>query len=291
MVLSGDLWSRAPVSRMLPDPYYPQQPAGELRLNYYYDRTGRWVKFSDWIPFKQRKFVPIFFEDFYSLYGLPSGYQPGDVKESIALLYAAMGSKFRHPRQALCRINTEDEYHKYRLLMFMESNLIVMRMYLRLGSLYDAGSLKFHTLDMADDLEVSFLIARTYYTESQKYWAEALRYAKLADAYPFELDLPTIEGHRFEMVQGRLDFQRIIDRHLARIEAKLDTTAAFLEQEGRPRPVKKAMIDEVSKIYDPTFPAEPLAPPALHEEWKEKPLFDDTDQIFSSLDQPLPPMK
>lgn len=291
MLLSVGLAGRSPVSRMLPDPYYPQPPTGELRLNYYYDRTGRWVKFSDWIPFKQMKYVPVFFEDFYGLYGLQAAYQPSDVKESIHFLHAAMQSKFRHPRQALCRINNEAEFHKYRLLMFMEANLIIMRMYLRLGSLYDVGSLKFHTLDMADDLEVSFLIARTYYTESQKYQAEALRYAKLADAYPFELDLPTIEGHRFEMVNGKLDFQRIIDRHLARIEAKLDTTAALLEQEGRPKPVKKAMLDEVSKIYDRDFPPAPLSPPSLHEEWKEKPLFDDTDAMFAPLNEPLPPIR
>jgi hypothetical protein len=280
-----------PVARHLPDPYYPQKPAGELRLNYYYDRTGRWVKFSDWIPFKQKKFVPVFFEDFYLLYGLPPGYQPADVKESIYFLYAALSSKFRHPGKALCKIENEEQYHKYRLLMFMETNLLIMRMYLRLGSLYDKRLLYFHDLDVADDLEVSFLIARTYYTEAQKYWKEAKKYAELAHAYPFELDLPTIETHRFEIVNGRLDFERIIDRHLVRIEAKLDTTAAFLEEHGRPRPVKKKMLEDVSRIYDEKFPADPLEKPVLNPHWNEKPLFKDTDRMFAPLDEPLPPYR
>lgn len=279
----------APVARHLPDPYYPQQPKGELRLNYYYDRTGQWVKFSDWIPFKQKKYVPVFFEDFYSLYGLPPAYRPSDVKESIFFLYASLGSKFRHPRGSLCKIETEEQFHKYRLLMFMETNLLIMRMYLRLGSLYDKRVLYFHDLDVADDLEVSFLIARTYYTEAQKYWQEAKKYAGLAHAYPFELDLPTIETHRFEIVNGKLDFERIIDRHLVRIEAKLDTTAAFLDEHGRPRPVKEKMLEDVSRIYDDKFPADPLEKPVLNPHWNEKPLFNDTDDMFAPLDEPLPP--
>ncbi len=279
----------APVARTLPDPYYPQKPKGELRLNYYYDRTGRWVKFSDWIPFKQKKYVPVFFEDYYTLYGLPHSYRPQDVKESIYFLYAALGSRFRHPRDSLCKIETEEQFHKYRLIMFMETNLLIMRMYLRLGSLYDKRHLYFHDLDVADDLEVSFLIARTYYTEARRYWKEAKRYAELATAYPFEIDLPTMESHRFEIVHGRLDFDRIIDRHLVRIEAKLDTVAAFLDEHGRPRPVKQKMLEDVSKIYDDRFPPDPLQEPVLNPHWNEKPLFNDTDDPFAPLDEPLPP--
>ena len=286
---NADSAEAAPVSRTLNDPYYPQQPKGELRLNYYYDRTGRWVKFSDWVPFKQKKFVPVFFEDFYSLYGLPPSYKPNDVKESIFYLYASLGSKFKHPHGSLCKIENEDQFHKYRLLMFMETNLLIMRMYLRLGSLYDKRMLYFHDLDVADDLEVSFLIARTYYTEAETYWNYAKQYAEEADQYRFELDIPTIETHRFEIVNNRLDFKRIIDRHLIRIEAKLDTTAAFLDQHGRPRSVKEKMLEDVSKIYDDQFPHEPITKPTLRPHYNEKPLFTDTDQIFAPLNEPLPP--
>lgn len=285
--------SAAPISRHLPRPYYPQEPTGELRLNYYYDRTGKWVKFSDWIPFKQKKFVPIFFEDFYSLYGLPHSYKPSDVKESIFFLYASLSSKFRHPQKSLCKIETEDQFHKYRLLMFMETNLLIMRMYLRLGSLYDKRHLYFHDLDMADDLEVSFLIARTYYTEAETFWNYAKQYAEEANQYRFELDLPTIETHRFEIVSGDLDFKRIIDRHLNRIEAKLDTTAEFLDEQGRPRPVKKKMLDDVSSIYNESFPTDPLSKPKLNPHWlnNNQPLFNDSKDLFAPLDEPLPEFK
>ncbi|MCS7204995.1 MAG: hypothetical protein NZ853_04810 [Leptospiraceae bacterium] len=259
----------------LKDPYYPQHPSGELRLNYYYDRSGRWVKFSDWIPNHQKKFQPLFLEDFYLLYGLKIGYNVPELKEAIYYLYLALSSKFRHPRNALCKIQNEEEYHKYRLLMFMEIHLLLTRMYLRLGSLYDKRHLYFHDLDVADDLEVSFLIARTYYNEALKFWQKAKEYAENASAYVFTLDLGLIETHRYEIIHKQLDFERIIKRHLNRVETKLEIIAQFLNQEGRPRPIKQKMLDEVKGMYDQDFSYEPLTEPTLNPHWKEEPFFPD----------------
>ena len=109
----------APVARRLPDPYYPQKPEGELRLNYYYDRSGQWVKFSEWIPYQQKKFRYRFLEDYYRAFGLPIGYNVPEIKENIYFLHTGLGARFRHPRNALTEIKTEAEYHKYRLLMHM----------------------------------------------------------------------------------------------------------------------------------------------------------------------------
>ncbi len=272
----GDgLIARSPVSRFLEDSYYPQKPHGELVLNYYYDRTGRWVKFSDWIPFQQKKFQPVFLEDFYAMYSLPMGYRTAELKESIFYLYQGMQHKFRHPRNSLCDIKTEAEFHKYRLLMFMHINMLIMRMHLRLGSQFDKRHLYFHDLDMADDLEISFLIARTYYKEAHKFWLEAKKYADKAHVYPFELDLPTIESERFEIATGELDYDKIINRHLGRVDAKLKMTAAFLDKEGRPRPVKKAIQKDMESMYDETFKPGLIGKPELDPEWNEKPLFDD----------------
>ena len=269
-------------TRALPDPYYPQQVRGELRLNYYYDRSGSWVKFSDWIPFKQKKYAPRFLEDFYHLYGLPHSYKPAEVKESIFFLYMALSSRFRHPRSALCKIETEPQYHKYRLLMFMKINLLLMRMYMRLGSLYDKRHLYFHDLDFADDLEISFLVARTYYKEAYKYWKFAKGYARQATEYPFTLDLSTIESERHDIVTDELKYGRIIGLHLERVNAKLGITGEFLKIHGRPRPVKEAMQKDIEGLYkdDPDFTPAPLEPPTLDPEWKTQPLFDPRKPLF-----------
>jgi hypothetical protein len=273
LLLSGTpLFAEA--SRALPDPYYPQRPTGELRLNYYYDRTGRWVKFSDWIPFKKMKYEPQFFEDFYELYGLPHHYRTDDVKEGIYFLVQAQTHKFRHPRNSLCKIESEERYHKYRNLMFMQVNYLIMRMYLRLGSMYDKRHLYFHDLDFSDDLEISFMIARTYYGEAKKYWELAKHYAIEANRHPFEIDLPTIETTRYDIIRGELDFDRIIGLHLGRVESKLGAVKEFLDEEGRPRPVKSAIQKDIEAMYDGSFTSSPLDTPVLDPEWKEKPLFE-----------------
>lgn len=277
----ANVHAQTATTRGLPDPYYPQQPTGELRLNYYYDRTGRWVKFSDWIPFKQTKYVPMFFEDFYELYGLPHHYNVPDLKESIYFLVQAMTHRFRHPRNALCTIENEQQYHKYRLLMFMHVNMLVMRMYLRLGSMYDKRHLYFHDLDVADDLEISFLIARTYYHEARTYWEQAVQYANQASEYPFELGITGHENEMFLINSGRLNYDRIIDRHMYQLEAKLKETTAFLDEEGRPRPVKELMQEDIQDFYENEGPASPLDPPVLNPEWQDRPLFPD-DTLFQN---------
>ncbi|MCB1326467.1 MAG: hypothetical protein H7A21_05985 [Spirochaetales bacterium] len=264
-------------TRGLPDPYYPQQPQGQLRLNYYYDRSGQWVKFSDWIPFRQNQYEPRFLEDFYQLYGLPHHYNVPEVKESIYFLVQSLTHRFRHPRDALCKIETEEQYHKYRLLMHMHINLLIMRMYLRLGSLFDKRHLYFHDLDVADDLEVSFLIARTYYNEARTYWAQAVRYAGQAADYRFELDLPQIETERYQIMTGRLNFDRIIERHLYQVEAKLGVTTEFLDREGRPRPVRQLMQDDMEAFHNEA--PSPLSPPVLNPHWQEQPLFPNDEQV------------
>jgi len=269
----GGAGAQSARTRGLPDPYYPQKPLGEFRLNYYYDRTGRWVKFSDWIPFKRKRNAPRFLEDFYLLFGLPYHYNVHEVKEAIHFLYMARASRFRHPRNALCKIKTEPRYHKYRLLMHMKINLLLMRMYLRLGSLYDKRHLYFHDLDVADDLEKSFLIARTYYREAAKYWNIARKYARRAHEYPFEIDLPTIESERFQIVRGELDFDRIIGLHLARVQARLGITGEFLKVEGRPRPVKVKMRKDFEKVFGRDFTNVASPPPVSQPAWQERPLF------------------
>ena len=259
---SQAIHSRIISNRTLPNPYYPQMLPGQLRLNYYYDRSGRWVKFSDWIPYQQRKFVPRHLEDFYHLYGLPYAYKTSDVKQNIYWLVQALTHKFRHPQYALTKIKNKQQYHKYRLLMFMHINQLIARMFLRLGSLYDKRFLSSHDLDFADDLEISFLIARSYYRQALPFWKQSLSYAKQASQYRFDLDFPAIENERFQIMQGKLNMDRSIQRHLYKVEAKLAATKAFLDKEGRPRPVKQAIQKDIEEMYnEKDFNPSPLREP------------------------------
>ncbi|MBI3396342.1 MAG: hypothetical protein HY042_10945, partial [Spirochaetia bacterium] len=128
---------------------------------------------------------------------------------------------------------------------------------------------------VADDLEVSFLIARTYYNEARQYWDEAKKYAEEADQHKFELDLPAIETERYQIRTGKLNFDRIISLHVDRVESKLALTKEFLDEEGRPRPVKVKMLEDIEKMYDEKFPVDPLEKPQLNPHWNQKDLFPD----------------
>lgn len=255
----------SPVTRYV-DPYYPDEPRRQLKLNYYYDRTGRWVKFSDWIPYKRRLTEPVFFEDFYQIYGLAPHYGVQEVQESIYYLVMALSARFRHPGKALCEIKTEAEYAKYRSLMHMQTNLLIMRMFLRLGSLYDKRHLYFHDLDVADDLRVSFSVARAYYEQARPYWKLAQQYAAKASEIPVDIDLPGIESERYRIMTRKTDFGRIIDAHIANVDAKSSAVNEFLKKEGSPRPVKSLMQKDIEAMYNDSFTPDPLTPPRLAEQ-------------------------
>ena len=118
-------------------------------------------------------------------------------------------------------------------------------------------------------------MARTYYKDARLYWDQAVTYAEEASEYRFTLDLPTIESKRHLIMIGKLDYDRIIDRHLYKVEEKLGLPTEFLDEEGRPRPVKEAMQRTIEELYDENFTPRPLGPPVLDPEWKEQPLFED----------------
>jgi hypothetical protein len=162
------------------------------------------------------------------MYSLKMLYGEEEIRRNIHLLNTALGVRFRHPSQALCKIETPEQYHKYRLLMFMHINLMIMRSYLRIGSLYDKRHLYFYNLDFADELKESFGTAESFYHQSIPYWDKAKKYAQRAGEYKFELDLGTMETTRYEIQTGELDFQKIISNHIANVKAKQKTVADFL---------------------------------------------------------------
>lgn len=223
--------------------FRPTIAGAEFRLGTHNYDDGPFTKFSDWIPSQLHQVRPRFVEDFYRLFSLPTLYDEFRLRRNIYFLSVALDRRFRHPRQALCHIQNEEQYHKYRLLMHMQIHLTIMRSYTRLASLFDKRHLYFYNLDFADDLEKSFEVAAYFYDQARPHWQKARALALKAHRYPFEIDLPHMESHRFEIATGKLDFEKIIDRHQENLAAKQKTVQDFLDREGRPRPVKKWMAD------------------------------------------------
>lgn len=200
----------------------------DIDYNYEYEKNGPYTKFSDWIPNKLHKYNPVFLEDFYELYGLKLYYGENELRKNIYFLKIAQKKRFRHPKNALCFTQDEQQYYKYRLLMFMQINLQIMRSYMRIASSYDKRHLYFYNLDFAYDLDKSFAVADSFYKEAIPYWQKAEDYAKQADKIPFILDIGTIESNRFDIVQHKLDFGKIIDNHLNKLTQKRNTVKEYL---------------------------------------------------------------
>ncbi|MDX1958215.1 MAG: hypothetical protein SFU98_06560 [Leptospiraceae bacterium] len=202
----------------------------DLNHDYEYEKGGLKTKFSDWVPYKLHKWNPKFLEDFYELYALDLHHKEDDLKKNIYFLKVGLASKFRHPRNALCEIKSEEQYYKYRLLVTMHMNLQIMRSYMRIASLYDKRHLYFQNLDFAHELKNSFAIAKTNYKEALPFWKQAKEDAFKANKLKKELDLGTLESESFEIVKGKLNFEVIIADHLERLEKKQLAVEKYLKE-------------------------------------------------------------
>ena len=201
-----------------------------MRLDYYYDQSGMYTKFSDWIPKRLHQWYPRNVEDFFLLYSLKMISGEQNIRRNIFFLKLAMQKRFRHPSQALCKIETKEQYHKYRLMIFMHINLKLMRSYMRIASLFDKRHLYFYNLDFADQLKESFGIAEYFYKKAIPYWVKARRLAQQSSKYKFELDLGPLESIRYDIITGEMNYQKYINKHLSRLGEKQKTVDKFLQE-------------------------------------------------------------
>ncbi|TGK47279.1 hypothetical protein [Leptospira bouyouniensis] len=200
----------------------------DIDYNYEYQKNGPYTKFSDWVPYKLHKWEPKYLEDFYELYNLKQHYNDNELRKNIYWLKIALNKRFRHPKHALCETKTEQEYYKYRNLMFMHINIQIMRSYMRIASKFDKRHVYFYNLDFAHELKESFGVAESFYKEAIPYWEKAKEYADKANEVPVDLDLGTIETERYEIVTGKLDFGHIIENHLDLLDGKKKIVSEYL---------------------------------------------------------------
>ncbi len=193
---------------------------------------GAHLPFSDYIPRVRLhyKTVPHYLEDFYELYGMKQYYNENSLRRNIERLKIALGCKFRHPSQALTRIESEEEYRKYRNLMFMHINMLIMRDHLKIATRYDKRRIYFYNLDFAREIAESLSIAEGLYNGAIPYWNEAKKYAERASQEKITIDLGFIESERKSIMRGDTDFGKIIAGHLGKLEAKKRDLAGAMAQ-------------------------------------------------------------
>lgn len=214
-----------------------QNGSSELRANpwnlRHYERDWQkygYTKFSDFIAklkvHKEYRFV----EDYIELYRFPLYYGEKDMLKNIANLNYALTRKFRSPYYALCKIQDEISYHKYRLLLFMHIHVLLTRNFLRIGAHFDKRHVHFHDAGYLDEMKKSFAIAELFYKESFKYWRQARSYAAKAARIPRDIDLGFIESERFDILKGELDLAKMANIYLYRLRQKVKRIEAMQER-------------------------------------------------------------
>ena len=99
-------------------------------------------------------------------------YDENSLRMNILRMKTALECNFRHPSNALIKINTEEEYLKYRNLFFMHINMLLCRDYLKIALRYDKRKIYFYDADQAKMLSDSLEAAKLYYKDAFPHWYE-----------------------------------------------------------------------------------------------------------------------
>jgi hypothetical protein len=193
------------------------------------DTDGK-VPFSDYNPRSRLHWqtVPHYVEDFYLLYGMNLYYDENSLRENIRKLKLALATKFRHPSQAIVKIETPDEYEKYKNLLLMRINYLLMRDTMKIAARYDKQKIYFYNLDYAKCIDESLDIADSLYAEALPYWTEVKKYAEKASQYKITTELSSMESDRYSIIHGETDFAKTINNDRAKIRKKKGELAKAL---------------------------------------------------------------
>ncbi len=204
--------------------------SGEDYQYQYFSEKNESVPFSDYIPKVRLHYetVPHYLEDYYLLFGIKLYYNESSLRKNIEMLKIGLKCKFRHPSLALIKVESDDEYRKYRELMFMHINLMIMRNYLKIGSKYDKKNIKFSDSTFAKDINNSLDISKKLYQEAIPYWEDAKKYAIESSKIKITTHLSNIESERYNIIKGDLDFGKIINAHITAVDKKQEKLKNFI---------------------------------------------------------------
>ncbi len=194
----------------------------DYNYDFFSDRNESSLPFSDYIPRVRLhyKTTPHYVEDFYELYGKKLYYNENTLRKNIERLKTALMCRFRHPSQSLVKTHSKEEYLKYRRLLSMHINLLIMRNHMRIASRYDMNNIYFHSGSFAEEILESFKTAEKIYREAIPYWNQARDLAEKASEIKISTDLSQMESERYSIIRKELDYGQIISKHIDKLVEK-----------------------------------------------------------------------
>ena len=168
-----------------------------------------------------------FKEQYYKLFHVHYQQYPDDVMENIYWLERAAAADFCNPQYALSKINDKDDWEKYRFIFMMHINLKLTEQHLRLGRTWDKKKAYFYDAPWKEEYLRNLETAETCYKTALFYWNEAKNWAEKADAKKFQFlylnDLSNWEDEKYRIIEGSLNYEKMINRELDRLNSVRNT--------------------------------------------------------------------
>ena len=165
-------------------------------------------------------------EDYYKLFHVHYQQYPDDVMENIYWLEQAVKADFCNPLYAPCKINSQDEWEKYRYLFMMHVNLKLIEQHLRLGRTYDKKSVNFYDAPWKDLYIENLEKTLSCYQAGLYYWQEAKLWAEKAGTKKFRFmnlqDIQYWEDERERINTGNLNYEKILNREIERVQKNIE---------------------------------------------------------------------
>ena len=172
-------------------------------------------------------------EDWYKLFHVHYQQYPDDCMENIYWLEKAVEADFCNPLYADAKITTEKEWEKYRYLFQMHINLKLIEQHLRLGRVYDKKCIYFYDTPWKEEYLSNMEKALSCYKAGLYYWKEAKIWYEKANAPTFRFlyieDLQFWEDERERIFTGELNYEKIINREVERLEKNISELKAMDE--------------------------------------------------------------
>ena len=172
-------------------------------------------------------------EDWYKLFHVHYQQYPDDCMENIYWLEKAVEADFCNPLYADVKITTEKEWEKYRYLFQMHINLKLIEQHLRLGRVYDKKCIYFYDAPWKEEYLSNMEKALNCYKAGLYYWKEAKIWYEKANAPTFRFlyieDLQFWEDERERIFTGELNYEKIINREVERLEKNISELKAMDE--------------------------------------------------------------
>ena len=174
------------------------------------------------VPTKPSAYMVKYKEDYYRLFHVHYQQFPDDCMENIYWLEKAVQADFANPLYAEAKIETEKDWEKYKFLFQMHVNLKLIEQHQRLGRIYDKKVAHFYDAPWKDTYVENLKKALSCYQAGLYYWTEAKLWAEKANVAKFRFlfltDIQNWEDERERIADGSLNYEKILNRDIARVQ-------------------------------------------------------------------------